>query len=132
MTDALEAGRRLVERLNPGMEAALEARYGHLVPGLAEGVVDFAYGRQYARPGLPLRERMIATIAALTAQGGGTRPQLKVNIAAGRRAGLSREEIGEVIWQMALYGGLPAAINGLNAALEVFTEEDAAAGQGGE
>ncbi|MFO6462823.1 carboxymuconolactone decarboxylase family protein [uncultured Jannaschia sp.] len=125
MTDSTETGRALSETLNPGMEAALDARYGHLLPGMAEGVVDFAYGRQYARPGLPLRDRFIATIAALTALGGQTRPQLKVNIAAGRRAGLSREEIAETIWQMSLYGGLPAAINGLNAALEVFAEEDA-------
>ena len=120
-----ETGRTLSEELNPGMEAALEARYGHLVPGLAEGVVDFAYGRQYARPGLPLRDRYLATIAALTALGGQTAPQLKVNIVGGRKAGLSREEIGEVIWQMSLYGGFPAAINGLNAALDVFAEEDA-------
>ncbi|WP_425090574.1 carboxymuconolactone decarboxylase family protein [Tropicimonas sp. S265A] len=119
-----ETGRALSEELNPGMEAALEARYGHLVPGMAEGVVDFAYGRHYARPGLPLRDRYLATIAALTALGGQTRPQLKVNIAGGRKAGLTREEIGEVIWQMALYGGFPSAINGLNAALEVFGEED--------
>ena len=118
-----ETGRRLSEELNPGMEAALEARYGHLLPGLAEGVVDFAYGRQYARPGLPLRERYIATIAALTALGGQTKPQLKVNIAGGRKAGLSQQEIGEVIWQMSLYGGFPSAINALNAALEVFSEE---------
>ncbi|WP_424966864.1 carboxymuconolactone decarboxylase family protein [Dinoroseobacter sp. S375] len=121
-----ETGRTLSEELNPGMEAALEARYGHLVPGLAEGVVDFAYGRQYARPGLPLRERYIATIAALTALGGQTKPQLKVNIAGGRKAGLSQQEIGEVIWQMALYGGFPSAINALNAALEVFAEEEEA------
>lgn len=120
-----DAGRALSEELNPGMEAVLDARYGHLLPGMAEAVVDFAYGRQYARPGLALRERYIATIAALTAQGGQTKPQLKVNIAGGRKAGLSREEIAETIWQMALYGGFPAAINGLNAALEVFAEEDA-------
>ncbi|PID37509.1 MAG: hypothetical protein CR993_00040 [Rhodobacterales bacterium] len=122
--NSTETGRRLSERLNPGMEAALEARYGHLLPGMAEGVVDFAYGRQYARPGLPLRERYIATIAALTALGGQTGPQLKVNIAGGRKAGLSREEIAEVIWQMSLYGGFPAAINALNAALEVFEAEE--------
>lgn len=121
-----DTGKRLSEDLNPGMEAALEARYGHLVPGMAEAVVDFAYGRQYARPGLPLRERYLATIAALTALGGQTRPQLKVNIAGGRKAGLSQQEIGEVIWQMALYGGFPSAINALNAALEVFAEEEEA------
>ena len=126
MTDTLDAGRALSEALDPGMKA----RYGALLPGMPEAVVEFAYGRQHARPGPPLRERVIATIAALTAQGGATRPQLKVNVAAGRRAGLAREEIAEAIWQMALYGGLPAAINGLNAAPEVFAEEDAAAAEG--
>ncbi|GHA52258.1 hypothetical protein GCM10008927_17040 [Amylibacter ulvae] len=118
-----ERGRALSEELNPGMEDALNERYGHLVPGMAEGVVDFAYGRQYARDGLDLKSRYIATIAALTALGGHTKPQLKVNIAGGRKAGLTQQEIGEVIWQMALYGGFPAAINGLNAALEVFDAE---------
>lgn len=124
METTTEAGRALSEQLNPGMEATLDARYGHLVPGMAEAAVDFAYGRQYARPGLPLRDRYLATIAALTALGGQTAPQLKVNIAGGRKAGLSQQEIGEVIWQMSLYGGFPAAINGLNAALDVFAAED--------
>ena len=122
--ETLEHGRILSEQLNPGMEAALEARYGALLPGMAQGVVDFAYGQQYGRPGLPLRDRYIATIAALTALGGQTGPQLAVNIAGGRKAGLSREEIAETIWQMALYGGFPSAINALNTALSVFEAED--------
>lgn len=128
---ALDDGRRIVETVNPGMEEVLDARYGHLLPGMAESVVEFAYGRQYARPGLDLKTRYIATVAALTALGGQTRPQLKVNIGGARRAGASREEIAEAIWQMALYGGLPAAINGLNAALEVFAEEDEETGKDG-
>ncbi|MBB3810250.1 alkylhydroperoxidase/carboxymuconolactone decarboxylase family protein YurZ [Pseudochelatococcus contaminans] len=37
---------------------------------------------------------------------------------------MSRQEIAEVIWQMALYGGFPAAINALNAALETFAAEE--------
>ena len=122
-----EIGKELSERLNPGMEDTLNARYGHLLPGMAEGVVDFAYGRQYARPELPLRDRYLATIAALTAIGGQTKPQLKVNIAGGRKAGLSQKEIAEVIWQMSLYGGFPSAINGLYVAIEVFDEEEATA-----
>ena len=72
----------------------------------------------------PTRLMTSLRLAALTALGGQTRPQLKVNIAAARRAGATQREIGEVIWQMALYGGFPAAINGLNAALEVFGEEE--------
>lgn len=122
--DTLTRGRALVEELNPGMEEVLEQKYGELVPGIGESVVDFAYGQQYARPGLDLRSRYIATIAALTALGGQTAPQLKVNLRGGLQAGLSQQEIGEIIWQMALYGGFPAAINALNAALEVFAEYD--------
>lgn len=124
MKSTTEIGRALAQGLNPGVEDTLDARYGHLLPGMAEGVIDFAYGRQYAREGLALRERYIATIAALTAQGGQTTPQLKINIAGGRKSGLSQKEIAEVIWQMALYGGFPAAINALNSALEVFAKEE--------
>ncbi len=127
--DNLATGRQLVDELNPGMEQALEDRYGKWVPGIGQSVVDFAYGQQYARPGLDLKSRYLATIAALTALGGQTKPQLKINIAGGLKAGLTEQEIGEVIWQMALYGGFPAAMNGLNAALEVFEEHANAAEQ---
>lgn len=121
--DTYKIGKELSESLNPGMEDALRQRYGHLVPGMAESVVDFAYGQQYAREGLDLKTRYLATIAALTALGSQTKPQLKVNIAGALKAGASEREIGEVIWQMALYGGFPAAVNALNAALEVFEDE---------
>lgn len=123
---ALDRGRRLSEQINPGMEEVLEARYGHLLPGMAESVVGFAYGQHYARPGLALRDRYIATIAALAAQGGHTAPQLRINIAAGLASGLSRTEIAVVIWQMSLYGGLPVSINALNTALSVFAAQDGA------
>ncbi|MGD1923493.1 MAG: carboxymuconolactone decarboxylase family protein [Paracoccaceae bacterium] len=122
--DSYELGQKLAEDFNPGMEAALKGRYDALVPGLSKSVVDFAWGQQYGREGLDTKTRWLATVAALTALGGQTRPQLKVNIASALRAGATRREIGEVIWQMALYGGFPAAINGLNAALEVFEEQD--------
>lgn len=126
MKDTYAAGQALSETLNPGMEAVLKARYDGIVPGLSASVVDFAYGQQYACPGLALRDRYLGTIAALTALGGQTAPQLRVNIKGGLKAGLSQTEIGEMIWQMALYGGFPAAINALNIALEVFAEEDKA------
>ena len=116
-------GQKLVEEFNPGMETALAGRYDGLVPGLSKSVVDFAWGQQYGREGLDIKTRWLATVAALTALGGQTKPQLKVNIVAALKAGASQREIGEVIWQMALYGGFPAAINGLNAALEVFEEQ---------
>jgi 4-carboxymuconolactone decarboxylase len=71
-----------------------------------------------------LRAREIATIAALTAMGNAT-PQLKVHIEGGLNVGLSRTEIIEIIMQMAVYAGFPAALNGLFAAKEVFKSRNA-------
>ncbi|WP_122521445.1 carboxymuconolactone decarboxylase family protein [Pannonibacter phragmitetus] len=122
MTAALEQGRDVVRLLNPGLEQVLAERYDDLVPGFSESLVEWAYGRHYARTGLDLKTRQLCTVAALTALGGQTGPQLKVNIAHALAAGASRGEIVEAVWQMAVYGGLPAAINGLNAAREVFAE----------
>jgi len=125
-TDSYMRGKALSERVNPGMEAALFDRYDALVPGLSKTVVDVAYGQFYARGTVDEKTRLLATIAALAALGGHARPQLKVNIASARAVGASREEISEIIFQMALYGGFPSMINALNAAIEVFeAEEDA-------
>lgn len=90
-----------------------------IAPDFARYLIEFPFGDIYARPGLDLRSREIATIAALTALGNAA-PQLKVHIAAGLNVGLTQEEITEVIMQMAVYAGFPAALNGLFAAKEVF------------
>lgn len=123
MKSAYERGKALSERHNPGLEEALEERYGTLLPGMPQDLISFVYGQHYDRPGLSLRDRSLATIAALTALGGQTAPQLRIHISGGLKAGLTETEIAEVIWQMSLYGGFPAAINALNVALEVFKEE---------
>lgn len=123
-TDSYAIGKALSERVNPGMENALHDRYDALVPGLSRTVVDVAYGQFYGRGVLDEKTRLLATIAALTAIGGQTKPQLKVNIGSARKAGATREEVSEIIFQMALYGGFPSMINGLNAALEVFEAEE--------
>ncbi|WP_417773728.1 carboxymuconolactone decarboxylase family protein [Stappia sp.] len=124
MSAALEKGRGLAARLNPDLEAVLAERYDDLLPGFAESLIEWAYGRHYARGGLDLKTRQLCTVAALTVLGGQTGPQLKINIEHTLAAGASRTEIIEAIWQMAVYGGLPAAINGLNAAQEVFQAVD--------
>lgn len=97
------------------------ASLADIAPDFARYLIEFPFGDIYARPGLGLREREIATIAALTALGN-ARPQLKVHIKAGLNVGVSREEIVETIMQMAVYAGFPAALNGLFAAKESFSE----------
>ena len=90
-----------------------------IAPDFARYLVEFPFGDIYSRPGLDLRAREIATIAALAAMGNAA-PQLKVHIQAGLNVGLTREEVVEILMQMAVYAGFPAALNGLFAAKEVF------------
>jgi 4-carboxymuconolactone decarboxylase len=93
-----------------------------IAPDLARYVIEYAFGDIYNRPQLGLREREIATIAALTAMGN-AQPQLKVHIQAGLNVGLSQQEIVEIITQMSVYSGFPGALNGIEAAKSVFGQQ---------
>ncbi len=107
-----EAGERVIESLKD------------IAPDFARYLIEFPFGDIYSRPGLDLKSREIAVVAALTALGNAT-PQLKVHIHGALNVGCSRQEVIEVIMQMAIYAGFPAALNGLFAAKEVFRERDA-------
>lgn len=104
---------------------AVIAALADICPDLGRYIIEFGFGDVYSRPGLSLRERELATVAALTALGNAT-PQLKVHIAAALNVGLTRAEITEAILQMSLYAGFPAALNGMFAAREVFAQSGAA------
>jgi 4-carboxymuconolactone decarboxylase len=106
-----EAGERVIESLKD------------IAPDLARYVIEFPFGDIYSRPGLDLKSREIAAVAALTALGTAT-PQLKVHINGALNVGLSRQEVVEIIIQMSVYAGFPAALNGIFAAKEVFQERD--------
>ncbi len=106
-----EAGHRVIESLKD------------IAPDLGRYVIEFAFGEVFSRPGLDLKSREIATVAALTALGHAT-PQLKVHINAALNVGCTRQEVVEIIIQMAVYAGFPAALNGMSAAKEVFQERD--------
>ena len=112
-------GQEMLQRVDGKGGDAVVNSLKDIAPDFARYLIEFPFGDIYARPGLDLRSREIATIAALTALGNAA-PQLKVHIAAGLNVGLTQEEITEVIMQMAVYAGFPAALNGLFAAKEVF------------
>ncbi|CAN7410316.1 carboxymuconolactone decarboxylase family protein [Acidovorax sp. LjRoot118] len=106
-----EAGERVIDSL------------ASIAPDFARYLIEFPFGDIYSRPGLDLRSREIAVVAALTAMGNAA-PQLKVHLQAALNVGVTREEIVEVIMQMAVYAGFPAALNGLAAAREVFAAQE--------
>lgn len=106
-----EAGERVIDSL------------ADIAPDFARYLIEFPFGDIYSRPGLDLRSREIAVIAALTAMGNAA-PQLRVHLQAALNVGVTRQEIVEIIMQMAVYAGFPAALNGLSAAREVFAVAD--------
>ena len=106
-----EAGERVVQSLHD------------IAPDFARYLIEFPFGDIYSRPGLDLKSREIAVVAALTALGNAA-PQLKVHIQGALNVGVSRTEVIETIMQMAVYAGFPAALNGLTAAREVFNQND--------
>lgn len=97
-----------------------------IAPDFARYLIEFPFGDIYSRPGLDLKSREIAVVAALTALGNAA-PQLKVHIQAALNVGVGRTEIIETIMQMAVYAGFPAALNGLFAAKEVFAQGERSA-----
>ncbi|BAE52769.1 carboxymuconolactone decarboxylase family protein [Paramagnetospirillum magneticum] len=96
------------------------AQLADIAPDFARYLIEFPFGDIYSRPGLDLRSREIATIAALAALGN-AQPQLKVHITAALNVGVTRDEIVEILMQIAVYAGFPAALNALFAAKEVFS-----------
>jgi 4-carboxymuconolactone decarboxylase len=124
------------ERLARGMETARK-----LFPPGSAGSPNFRYppeiqadwgtfsvstvlGDVWGRPGLEMKQRSMITIAVLTAL---NKPeQLKAYIIGGLNLGLTRDEICEIILQIAVYAGFPTAIQGFAVAAQVFEELDGA------
>jgi 4-carboxymuconolactone decarboxylase len=84
----------------------------------------YGWGEIWTRPGLPRRTRSLITIAAMVALG--RNEELRLHLRAALRNGVTRDELKEVLLQMAVYCGLPAANSAFHLAAEVFAEGDAA------
>jgi 4-carboxymuconolactone decarboxylase len=122
-------------RYEIGLErlSAIDGDAGHKVieslkdvsPELARFTIEYPFGDIYSRDGLDLKSREIATVAALTALGN-CQPLLKVHINAALNVGCTEEEIKEVVLQMSVYAGFPAALNGMFAVKEVLAARQTA------
>lgn len=104
-----DAGVRVIESLKT------------IAPDLGRYTIEFPFGDVYSREGLDLKSREIATVSALAAMGN-AEPQLRVHLNAALNVGCTPEEIVEIIIQMSVYAGFPAALNAAGAAKAVFSE----------
>jgi 4-carboxymuconolactone decarboxylase len=93
------------------------------VEGLGElgrAIVEFAYGDVYTRPALALRDREIAAVAALVATGRSS--QIPQHLRASLKAGLTPDELREIILQTATIAGFPPAMNAMSTLKNVLNE----------
>lgn len=91
-----------------------------VAPDLEKYVVEFAFGDIYARPGIDNKQKVIATISALVAQG---LPQIGMHVKTGLAVGLKPEEIVGAIIHLIPYCGFPKVLNALKVAQQVFNEK---------
>lgn len=109
----------LLARLDPAAPPKVAANLDAMSDDFAEIVLGFAFADVVSRPGIDLKTREMLTVAALTAMA--TAPgQLEFHIRAAMNTGVTREEIVEIMLQMAVYAGVPACMNGVAAARQVF------------
>ncbi len=108
------------ERMSEDRVAGLQELMDFFDPELAEIVGNFILGKMYSRTVIPWKTRQLCAIAALTVL---HRPaQLRGHIIYALQAGATKEEIGEVIVQVAIYGGFPSALEALKVARETIEE----------
>ncbi len=89
---------------------------------MQELVTEYCWGEIWTRPGLDRRTRSFLNLAMLTAL---NRPhEIKLHVRGALNNGLTRDELMEVFLQSAIYCGVPAALDAMRAAKEVFVEMD--------
>lgn len=117
--DRRERAFALLAQLDSEAPAKVGAKLDALSNDFAELVLGFAFADVVSRPGIDLRTREMLTVAALMAMGNAPE-QLEFHILASLNIGVTREEIIEILLQIAVYSGVPACMNGINAAKKAF------------
>lgn len=101
------------------------AKADELTRPLQDLVTEYCWGEIWTRPGLPRQTRSLINLAMLTAL---NRPhEVRLHVRGALNNGCTREEIMEVLLQTAIYCGVPAAIDSVRIARDVFND----AGHGG-
>lgn len=86
-------------------------------------VTEYCWGAIWGREELPKKTRSMLNIAMLCAL---NRPhELKLHLGGALRNGLTKTEIREILLQVGIYCGVPAAVDAFRVAKEAFADYDA-------
>ena len=95
---------------------------------LQELVTEYCWGAVWTREGLPRKTRSLLNLAMLATL---NRPhELELHLRGALRNGCTKEEIREVLLQVAIYAGVPAAVDSFRTARKVLAEEVAKSSSG--
>ena len=131
MSDRYRRGLDVAEQLAADKLAHfVKSGVAEVAPDFARMVIEFAFGDIYSRDALDLKSRELIAIAAL-AVSGNAGPQLRVHVESAASAGITKSEIVEVLMQIALYAGFPAALNALGDCHDLLTDDNCLAGSCG-
>jgi 4-carboxymuconolactone decarboxylase len=87
---------------------------------MQELTTEYCWGAVWGREGLPKKIRSMLNLAMLSAL---NRPhELKMHIKGALTNGVSKDEIREVLLQVAIYCGIPAGVDSFRIAREAFAE----------
>jgi 4-carboxymuconolactone decarboxylase len=125
MQQMLEQSQQMARAFNPALETFKVKGFEDMIPTMSKDFMEMAFGRTFNRDGLDAKTRMLVTIAALTVLGAQAEPQLRLSVRHALEAGATQREIAETIYQMSMFGGLPAMQKALEIAQAVFAETDA-------
>lgn len=100
-------------------EKALAAVEG--LGDLGRAIVGFVYGDVYTSDALSTRDRELAAVAALVALGRSS--QIPQHLRASLKAGVTPDELREVILQTATIAGFPPAMNAMSTLRSILSEQ---------
>jgi 4-carboxymuconolactone decarboxylase len=124
----MEQGQEMAKAFNPSLETFSMKGFEGMMPTMTKDMMEMWFGRTFNREGLDAKTRLLVTIAALTVLGAQAEPQMRLTIRHAVEAGATQREVAEVIYQMSVFGGLPAMTKALEIAQSVFAEDDARSG----
>jgi 4-carboxymuconolactone decarboxylase len=114
-----QAGLETLDRLSGGDVQAYFDGFAAGSPDLAQLSIEFAFGEMLARDGLNQKAKLFAIISMLAASGNRA-AALRLHLAGALAHGVTREEIIEVLIQLSVYRGFPAALNAFAVAKDIF------------
>ena len=123
----MKQGEEMARAFNPAIESFSMKGFETMIPTMSKDMMEMWFGKTFNREGLDAKTRLLVTIAALTVLGAQAEPQLTLTIRHALEAGATKREIAEVIYQMSMFGGLPAMTKALEIAQKVFDETGDAA-----